>query len=116
LAPLPTAPSFTVITDHAWCEVQVATDPLLFSPANAKRRVSGSNFASSGLLPSGAPGPLTWTVPDGRDLVRPPALFYRALAYDPYDPNGPRSQVPRPTDVRLRDPAGNTVVLREATV
>src|SRR5436190_22607951 len=74
-------PKFTVTTDRALCEVQVATDPILFTGAAATRRTS-TNFAR--LRPAvrkgravGALDERTW-----RLLRRFPHLPYRALAHD----------------------------------
>jgi hypothetical protein len=74
-------PTFTVITDRTLCEVQIATDPILFTGAAAARRAP-RNFASLTPAVKGKRAVVTLDAASWALLRRFPHLAYRALASD----------------------------------
>jgi hypothetical protein len=73
-------PVFTVVTTLPLCEIQLATDPALFSGALAARRHADNFFSMrprvSGGRARAAPDGASW-----RALAAAPIVYYRAVAY-----------------------------------
>jgi hypothetical protein len=73
-------PTFTVVTDRSLCEIQLATDPALFSSALAARRRADNFFSVRPAVSRGraraSPDAASW-----RRLARPALVYYRAVAY-----------------------------------
>jgi hypothetical protein len=73
-------PTFGVRTDRAFCEIQLATDPVLFTSALAARR-RAENFAVFHPALSGGRAQITVDRATWRELARSALVYYRALAY-----------------------------------
>jgi hypothetical protein len=73
-------PTFTVVTDRSLCEIQLATDPALFSSALAARR-RADNFFSARPAVSGGRARASPDVVSWRRLARSALVYYRAVAY-----------------------------------
>ena len=99
-----TAPTFLVTTDRPWCEVQAAREPLLLSRALASRRAPNRNFATSGRLRVAPGQERAVELAGGAELLRPPALYYRALAYDSNAPAAPVREASVPEGAVERAP------------
>ena len=76
------APTFTVATTQPFCEVQLTTEPILFSGTLNERRRAGINFVSSGRLAASGRDRAVFTPGGATALLRSTYLYYRALGYE----------------------------------